>query len=202
MKLGQGRVSIPGRKAKYSASPATPSYVPTSTPGMYGGPPGSFITRSYCPPGYNPVPLTKTIGSGITTEKRCVPKPIPIITVPPPAPQITVSPTFTQESAPQFSPTVQQQQDSPDATQAASPQQVITTPSPLPSVITAPIPAPLTESFILPANLPIPSALPGTITAPPQLPETKEPFTFMKGNNLMPIMIGSIALLFMMRKEQ
>ena len=196
MKLGQGSVSIPGRKRPGGYSSGR-SYAPapTNVPGTYGGPPGSFITTSTCPPGYNPVRLSRG-------DTRCVPAPAPVnvpVTV---EPQITVSPTFTQESAPQFSPTVQQQQDSPDATQAASPQQVITTPSPLPSVITAPIPAPLTESFILPANLPIPSALPGAITAPPQLPETKEPFTFMKGNNLMPIMIGSIALLFMMRKEQ
>lgn len=67
-------------------------------------------------------------------ETKCIPKPPkpaprPVYRPPPPppprpAPVITVSPVMQQTFTPQFSPTMQQQQDSPGAAQAATPVQV------------------------------------------------------------------------------
>lgn len=87
---------------------------------------------SQCPPGYSPT----REGRGVSAVIRCTPKPQRIYTPPPVAPPpapvfkptVTVAPTFQQAFTPQFSPTMQQQQDSPGAQQAAEPSQKVSTP--------------------------------------------------------------------------
>lgn len=199
MKLGQGSVSIPGRKISTSSRQVSvPS--PVSTPGTYGGPPGSFITRSRCPDGYNAVPMTKSIGSGITTEKRCVPKPTPVFRPPAPvAPEITVSPVLQQQFTPQFSPTIQQQQDSPDAAQSSVPTQTAMTPQSVPKIISSPTPAPYPDQYISPPVLP--PILPRTITAPTSVREqVREPETGT--NYIMPLALAAVGILFFLKEKK
>lgn len=100
-----------------------------------GAPPGAktiFLPpRQQCPPGYH---QTRQ-GRGTSAVIRCTPMGAPIYR-PPPAPVlapvfkpvVTVTPTFQQQFTPQFAPTLQQQQDSPGATQAAEPGQKVSTP--------------------------------------------------------------------------
>jgi len=200
-----------------------PAPVPTDAPGMFGGPPGSFITTSSCPAGYNTVPMSNI---GLSRgEKRCVPKPYvppaPIIAPPPPAPVITVSPVMQQQFTPQFSPTMQQQQDSPGAAQSAAPVQVAETaqvarPAP-PQVIPALAPAPVAAPPV-PVSMPmhpdqsgaLPMALPGipNIIGAPSIMDSRgidvtSPVAVTaakKGidNLLIPLLIGGGALLILM----
>ncbi|MES9901020.1 MAG: hypothetical protein ABW148_18640 [Sedimenticola sp.] len=136
---------------------------------------------------------------------RCVPIPRAITSPPPqPAANITVSPTFQQDFTPQFSPVIQQQQDSPGAAQSASPEQIATTsqtaiPESTPSIIAAPIPAPISDVYSLPSTLPTPSKIPESITAPAQ--ETQI-FTPSKKENYLPIVLiaGAIALVYGIKK--
>lgn len=98
-----------------------------SVPGSFSIPP-----TEQCPRGYSPIRQ----GRGVSAIIRCIPKPQPIYTPPPPPPiaapvfkpTVTVMPTFQQQFTPQFSPTMQQQQDSPGASQAAQPSQEVSTP--------------------------------------------------------------------------
>lgn len=194
MKLGQGRVSIPGRKTTTSRRQVSaPS--PVSTPGTYGGPPGSFITRTSCPSGYNPVNLSRG-------DIRCVPKPTPIFRSPEPtAPEITVSPVLQQQFTPQFSPTIQQQQDSPDAVQASTPTQTAMTPQSVPKVISSPIPAPYPDQYISPPVLP--TILPRSITAPVPVSKPEkliEPETGTK--YLIPLALAAAGILFFLKERK
>lgn len=175
MKLGQGRFSrsaapsggtrsaAPARGVPlFSAAPA-PTVHPAmaSQPGTYGGPPGSFITRGACPPGYSRIAMPQ--GPGQAREYRCVPRVAAPAAPPPtptPAPQaapvvsptITVSPVMQQTFDPQFSPVMQMTADSPGATQAAAPTQ---TAMPAQTGVTAP---------------PMPQAMPQSTPMAPSLP--------------------------------
>lgn len=141
------------------AQPVTGSKI-TSTP-EYGSPYAQPFTigaeragaTPQCPPGYH----TTVVYSGGKRSARCTPLPPAPATVtqaPAPviAPTITVKPSFQQAFTPQFSPVMQQQQDSPGATQAAEPVQVveapqtITAPSPVPAPIPVAIPVPTAPS--------------------------------------------------------
>ncbi|MES9855939.1 MAG: hypothetical protein ABW166_04955 [Sedimenticola sp.] len=189
------------------------SYVPapTNVPGTYGGPPGSFITTSHCPGGYNSVPLSRG-------DIRCVPKPQPVYRAPEPAPpKITIAPVFQQEFTPQFSPVLQQQQDSPGAAQSATPRQEVVTsqvatptisseitpaiiPEIIPEIITAPFQAPASDPYISPSVLPVPVEVPKSITAPTLAPVPKiEKELFMPSEkNYFPLILigGAIALFY------
>lgn len=192
MKLGQGSVSIPGRRTSTSSRQVSvPS--PVSTPGTYGGPPGSFITRTSCPSGYNPVNLSRG-------DIRCIPKPTPVFRPPAPvAPEITVSPVLQQQFTPQFSPTIQQQQDSPDAVQSSVPTQTAMTPQSVPKIISSPTPAPYPDQYISPPVLP--SILPRTITAPPSVREqVREPETGT--NYIMPLALAAVGILFFLKEKK
>ena len=104
---------------------------------------GSFIAPS-CPKGYFATRLPRSAGS-FKIEYRCTPKPVrpvqPASAPPPPpitvSPRITVSPAMQQAFTPQFSPVLQQMQDSPYAGQAAQPTQ---TAAPAQTAETAPPP--------------------------------------------------------------
>ncbi len=201
MQLSAGRIGIGKRATKptgysYGGS-ASYAPAPTNVPGTYGGPPGSFITTSYCPDGYNSVPLSRG-------DIRCVPKPQPIYRTPAPAaPQITVAPVLQQEFTPQFSPVLQQQQDSPGAAQSAAPRQEVvtsqmTTPVSIPEIITAPFEAPRSDVYLSPSELPTPAELPKTITAPTPITEIKKEIPSLPKNNYFPLLLigGAIALFY------
>ena len=196
MQLNGGRIGVGKRKSHpggYSYGGGTPSPAPTNVPGTYGGPPGSFITTSRCPTGYNSVQLSRG-------DIRCVPAPRPVISQPPVQAPVTISPTFKQEFTPQFSPVVQQQQDSPGADQTASPTQAV-----VPKVLTAPSPAPISDVYSIPSALPVPSPIPDVITAPApaptQAPEKKSFLPDLKGNYLPFILIAGVAVLSQRNKK-
>lgn len=210
MYLGAGATRVPqklfnrGRYA-YGGTPggaSVPNSSPrsTSVPGTYGGPPGSFITRSSCPPGYNPVPLSRG-------DIRCVPVPQAPAAPSMPMPDITVSPSFQQQFTPQFSPVLQQQQDSPGGAQTAQPDQVSTAPqSTVPATSVPPqIPTPITAPFSTPP-LPftfadreaIPVSIPRQITAPPT--QQEKPIEKEK-ENFMPLILGGAGLLLLMMNK-
>lgn len=208
MYLGAGTTRVPqklsnrGRYA-YGGAPysrdAVPAPTPTSVPGTYGGPPGSFITRSSCPPGYNPVALSRG-------DIRCVPIPQAPAAPSMPMPDITVSPTFQQQFTPQFSPVLQQQQDSPGGAQAAQPSQTSTAPqstvpaATVPTAIPLPITAPVTSPapFSLPARESVPVSIPRQITAPSSIQE--KPIEKEK-ENYMPLILGGVGLLLLMMNK-
>ncbi len=197
MKLGQGGLStrLPIGTARgafgkpmFSAAPAATVHpVMASQPGTYGGPPGSFITKSRsCPPGYTPSPLSRG-------ETRCIPRvaapaaspsPAPAaapVSAPVVSPTITVSPVMQQTFDPQFSPVMQMTADSPGATQAAAPQQIST---PAQTGITAPPPQAMPQSTpMAPSSppegagfAPIPAVEPAPtvpVGPPPDVPMTR-----------------------------
>ena len=201
-RTSRGRYAYGGQPRSTNVAPAPIfSPAPTSVPGTYGGPPGAFITRSSCPPGYNPVPLSRG-------DIRCVPVPRASVAPSMPMPDITVSPTFQQQFTPQFSPVLQQQQDSPGGAQAAQPDQVSTAPqSTVPATSIPPqIPTPITAPFSappLPFTFPdreaIPVSIPRQITAPP----TQQEKPMEKGKeNLIPLILGGAGLLFLMMRNK
>lgn len=150
MKLGQFSAGGPSRsgpmRGRFTRAPApTVTPVMARQPGVYGGPPGSFITSQACPPGYSRIAMPR--GPGQRREYRCVPRvaasvpapsaPSQPVSAPVVSPTITVSPVMQQAFTPQFSPTLTMQQDSPGAAvtaapiQAAAPEQAAMTPAPV-----------------------------------------------------------------------
>ncbi len=180
MKLGLLKQSFPNSPSGGSFA-AGAAYAPSS-PGSYGGPAGSFIMSpvrnrvASCPAGYQEVAMSRG-------DKRCIPIPrrAPMPAAPAPIiPNITVSPNFQQSFTPQFSPTLQQQQDSPGASQAASPVQAAaptqSAPTPAATPAPAPAPAPVASPIPAPVNPPIPQPpvslppTPGTTPGPTAIP--------------------------------
>jgi len=145
-------------------------------PSQYGSGGEPFFVKSNvnCPPGHH----QQHEGRGVMAVNRCTPYPKapPVIyTPPPPAPTpppvITVAPVMQQAFTPQFSPTMQQQQDSPGASQAASPEQRVFAPQvaepqiSIPSYYIAPPTAapPATPPIIAPTAPPAPAPIPAPI---------------------------------------
>lgn len=113
-------------------SPVQPVTALPSSARQFTIPAQAGVVNPRCPPGYHTsirqprgtvypyavcTPLPQPIASGF---KRPAPAPRPV--------KVTVSPTFQQQFTPQFSPTLQQQQDSPGAVQTSVPVQTTTAP--------------------------------------------------------------------------